>query len=379
MPKAGYIQSITTYCGMSDIDLKKPHFVTQSILSALGKEPAIRIRISIWALTDTQFAAAMCGIITGQTEEVTLSVQKDTRSQIVVEFLAKCAASKGVKMISTAFQGLVVGGINSYHPKLFFIETPTRLISFVGSGNLTFSRNNIDYLVRLPDVSKATSAPSDQLTNWIGCITKSLNAPAFDGSRDSILSTRQSCEKLTPSRSAYILPADARRILMRMAYLSAEYSELKVVSQGFNSADIVSLGLQVLREGKSVKVLLDDDIYWARFDPRAGLMNDEYEYSQFLTQLLEAGAEVRYVITNHNDLVGNYQHGKAYIYSGKTDDLHAALVGSANATASAFSDNVEVMVELNSQQSKDVSGWFDSLWARSIPHGQMPIVDPLRH
>jgi hypothetical protein len=380
--RPGYSIPISTYCSQSDLNLAVPHHATSVLLNALAGEPIVRLRLAIWAITDPSFAAALCAALSTETQEVTISVQKDSKSDLIVQYIADCAKKMGAAKVTQTFNGLTVGGINSYHPKLAYIETPTRLLSFIGSGNITHGRMNVDYFVRLPDEAPVAASPlpaavQTSFGRWIGCVTQKLNGTDFLGTREDVLKIRGACHLYDPADKAFLLPADARRLLTRIAFLGGTASELRIMSQGFSSSDISWIAVQNVRSGRKVRILLDDDIFWAKFDPLSTLMNDEFEFTDFLLPLIEAGVEVRYVVTNHNGIIGNYQHAKFVGFKAATG-ASTCILGSANSTGSAFSDNVEVMLESNARTCTDSHNWYDDLWARAVPHSDMPKKDPLR-
>lgn len=380
-----YGRPVDTYCGQSDLDLKKPHHATAAILDSLGQESILRARIAIWAITDVTFAIALCNRLTSETEEFALAVQRDTGSELVVEYLLDCAKKKGIPQVSARFSGLAVGGINSFHPKLVYVETRSRRLGFIGSGNITRSRMNIDYFVRLPPVGYGASksippAVGGHHVDWIDCVTKGLTTAVLKDTRDEIASIREQCRAFSSKSDtlAFLMPTDSRRALLRLAFLTASSDEVTVITQGFNSSDVTWILLQALQAGKKVRLLLDDDIFWAKHDPSDKLMNYVYEYEDHLSPLIVSGADVRFIVTNHNEIIGNYQHAKLYAFRRTNDTSGVCIFGSANATSSAFSDNVETLIEVDGELCAASLSWVDALWDRSLPASLMPGKDPLR-
>lgn len=375
-PQVGYQHTINTYCGKYDLNLIQPTLITKNITDALEGESLVKLRIAIWAITDISFSTSLCNLISTTTQEISLSVQKDTKSEKALEKIKGCALEKGVKNIHVSFNGLVVGGVNSYHPKLIYLQTPTREISLIGSGNITNTRNNFDYFIKIP-VSNTTDNKQKNLVGWVNCVTEKLNSDNFDGFKKTIFDIKMQCNSFNNFDELFLLPADSKQLLIRMSFLSGKYKNIKIMTQGFNSPDVFFICKQMLLDGKKVQIILDDDIYWAKFDPKDGLMNQEYEYNNFVKPLLELGADVKYLITNHNEIIGNYQHSKMYLFSNE-DLLTVGMFGSVNSTSSAFGDNVETAIQLNSEVAKVANSWFDELWDRAVAYNQMPDKDPLR-
>jgi hypothetical protein len=379
-PRAGYGPNpITTYCSLKDFDVSKPHFAMDALEQSLGGESVVVLRIAVWSLTDRKIVSRLCQFLTASTKEVTVSTQRDTSSEDAVEALVDCAKQKGVQKVGKQFHGLQPGGVNSYHLKVMYVETEQRWFVLVGSGNLSSGRKNIDYWMKLPDVAKTQPTPNGDLplnpshVSWLACIVFALNAETFDNSNAAVGAIRSQCESVLPNESGYLLPIDARRLLMRMSYLASRSSEIKVMTQGFNSKDLEFILRQAIRDGKTIKLILDDVIYWVARYEGGDYMNWKYEYDDHLLPLIRIGAQVRYLVTNHNDAIGNFQHAKLYVF--KRDNGSTALVGSTNATSSAFGDNVELALEVD---ARTIDEWFESLWDRAIAHDAMPPQDPLR-
>lgn len=81
-----------------------------------------------------------------------------------------------------------------------------------------------------------------------------------------------------------------------------------------------------------------------------------------LLQLIE-GTEIRVY-----DAPGVTFHPKLYVFR---DGVQAAIVGSANLSGGAFSDNVEIAAEITSETDREFIRrsleWFDGVWKRSPP------------
>jgi HKD family nuclease len=376
--KSGYSQPISTYCGLADYELTKPHFLISAIEEAVAGEPIVELKLAFFAFSDLNSAGRLCNLLSAQTTLVSVSAQKDTRSENTMEFFGKCAAAKGAQSFLPLLHGLKVGGINSYHPKLVFIETPNRRIALIGSGNLSSGRKNIDYAVVTSSSKGAKAVTPEELLieeriEWVNCTVARFNHADFESRREDVLSIRSACQ--AASEHLYLMPSDSRRIISALGFFAGRASVMRVVTQGFNSPDISAAIRLALREGVSVQILLDDDMHWANINPNKSYMNEQYEYLEYLHPLIKAGAKVRYVVTNHNDNIGNFQHAKGFSLS--TTSASVALLGSANSTSSAFADNLETMIHVKGKVANEFNEWFDALWKRSIEHDKMPLVDPL--
>ncbi len=375
--RSGYVKPVTTYCSLAEYELAKPHFFISAIERLVTAEPVQVLRLALFALADVSMANRLCSLISASTREVTISVQKDTSSEAAVQHLMKCATDRGVTQAKAFFNGLQVGGINSFHPKLVYIETTSRRLSFVGTGNISHGRKHLDYVVPAAVTKETTDTTSVQsLVLWTECVTRGINSETFDNRRESVLQIRETCNNFDRQEAFFLLPGDTRQLLVRMGYLAASATEVRLVSQGFNSQDINFLSRMTLRAGKRVKILLDDDIYWTSIYPLNDLMNEPYEYREFLLPLIALGAEVRYVVTNHHAVSRNFQHAKGYSFH-RSAGGGSAILGSANATSAALSDNLEILVEVDGADFDRYSSWFEALWERSIPHEAMPSADPM--
>ena len=376
-PRAGYVKPVTTYCSLAEYELAKPHFVQAAIERLLQNEPVLALRLALFSYSDLSMANRLCKVLSPATRELSISVQKDLNSEAAVQHLVACAAGQGVAGGKAFFGGLRVGGINSFHPKLIYMETPTRRIALIGSGNISNGRKHIDYVyaVALAKTDPANDAAQHALVEWTDCVTQRVNDAAFDSTREAVLHVRAACKPVDPKEASFIMPGDARPWLARAGFLLGQSDELRVVSQGFNSGDVAYLARLAIRAGKKVKILLDDDLFWSVLYPNGDLMNEPYELQEFVLPLIRLGAEVRYVITNHHDPSRNFQHAKAYSFHGPAGG--AAMIGSLNATASALADNLEVLTEISGVDFQSYVAWFQDIWARAVAHETMPPADPM--
>jgi phosphatidylserine/phosphatidylglycerophosphate/cardiolipin synthase-like enzyme len=85
----------------------------------------------------------------------------------------------------------------------------------------------------------------------------------------------------------------------------------------------------------ALRIVVDDDVHWAGRGLGLGLNTPEER--GYVEALAEAGAEVRYVETNHG--MRQLHHNKFVVFD--TSAGPAAFVGAGNFTASAFGDNLE--------------------------------------
>jgi HKD family nuclease len=376
-PREGYVRPITTYCTLAEYDLSQPHFFQAAIERIIAGEKIIAMRMSLYAFSDVSIANRMCKALSPDTHELSIMVQRDTGSESALGHLEKCARQLGVGRIAAFQGGMQVGGINSFHPKLVYIETPTRQIALIGSGNLSSGRKHTDYVYAVDVVrnDQAANGAKRALVTWVGCVTGHINDPSFDSTRNAVLLVRAACDSFDPAEASYLMPGDARQWLARSGFLLGRSDEFRIVSQGFNSADVNYLVRLAIRSGKKVRILLDDDMYWSSLYPDRDLMNEPYELNEYVLPLIRLGAQVRYVVTNHHDISRNFQHAK--VYSFHAQNQGTAMVGSLNATGSALSDNLEVMTEIEGTGFQQYNAWFEDLWTRSIAHEEMPTADPL--
>ncbi|MFY7994580.1 MAG: phospholipase D-like domain-containing protein [Bacteriovoracaceae bacterium] len=130
---------------------------------------------------------------------------------------------------------------------------------------------------------------------------------------------------------AYFSPVD-KDTFNQVETLAAESKLIQGMSHRFSGIFLVFTE-KLLKEGKTVRFMFDDDIYWS-----AKLRKDIGRNTRFeafdIAKLVTAGMDVRYLETNQN--VYQLQHSKFFIFDNKT-----VFTGAGNLTTSAFSKNFE--------------------------------------
>ncbi len=130
---------------------------------------------------------------------------------------------------------------------------------------------------------------------------------------------------------AYFSPVD-KDTFKQVEALSLNSKLIQGMSHRFSG---VFLGLteKLLQEGKTVRFMFDDDIYWSATLRKDVGRNTRFEAFDIM-KLITAGMDVRYLETNQN--VYQLQHSKFFIFDNKT-----VFTGAGNLTTSAFTKNFE--------------------------------------
>lgn len=130
---------------------------------------------------------------------------------------------------------------------------------------------------------------------------------------------------------AYFSPVD-KDTFKNLEALALESKLIQGMSHRFSGIFLV-LTEKLLKEGKTVRFMFDDDIYWSATLRKDVGRNTRFEAFDIM-KLITSGLDVRYLETNQN--VYQLQHSKFFIFDNKT-----VFTGAGNLTTSAFSKNYE--------------------------------------
>jgi HKD family nuclease len=113
-----------------------------------------------------------------------------------------------------------------------------------------------------------------------------------------------------------------------------------------------------LSEGKSMRMVCDDDMYWTvvlNADTGRNTRQEAYK----LVELIKNGLEVKYMETNHQSFL--LQHNKFMFFELGTKD--AVFAGAGNFTSSAFESNFENFYLITIPEvTKAFSAQFEKFW-----------------
>lgn len=351
----------------------------------------LSIRVYAYRFSDTELLNALCeAAVKGASVSMVVSGGSDgeqedaSESPYEVKFLEKCRDQNSLR--ERIRVGIYPGSrsIPSFHPKLYLVEYDNNTMAMVvGSGHpgrgLTI---NFDHWLFF-----------DALTS--SDVWKS--ATCFADAVEKITMDKLGVHDAFPSYAACAIPKGPNQLIYSY-YMPMErasfVSALDAVVRGAHSIDIAvfSVGnpdmlaalLAALRQGGQLRLLLDDDMSWAFKYPCSNCNASPEEMRDWVYPLMEAGAEIRFMETNHH-CRANLLHQKLMIT--KSAEKTTVLLGSSNFTRAALgtfqSLNMTGNIE-NNYLTSDVAlvqqaqSGFDEMWSLATPPDNLPaITDPV--
>lgn len=134
----------------------------------------------------------------------------------------------------------------------------------------------------------------------------------------------------------FFSPVDGKAALAQVKHAAENANLLEAMSHRFSGA-IAELYAGLLSQGKKIKFILDDDIYWSATLNRDIGRNTRFEAYKIFNELVNKGMETRFLETNQN--VFQLQHNKFMVFT--FNNSGAVFTGAGNFTTAAFTKNFE--------------------------------------
>jgi hypothetical protein len=136
--------------------------------------------------------------------------------------------------------------------------------------------------------------------------------------------------------TVYFSPVDGKEALKKVTESAHDSVLIEGISHRLSGA-IAALFSELVKTGKRVRFLLDDDIYWAEKLKKDIGRNTKIEAFRIYNELINKGMNTRFLETNQN--VFQLQHNKFIIFTHKNGG--AVFTGAGNMTSAAFTKNFE--------------------------------------
>ncbi|MCA1377009.1 MULTISPECIES: phospholipase D-like domain-containing protein [unclassified Bradyrhizobium] len=363
-----------TYCTRADSSTLEEHRLTQFTRSLLGTKLG-HIQLFFYGMDNPRYASVICQLVSFGATSVQVAIQAD-RSPLGVREIERCAQSATVPFSSRALGRNA--DFSSFHVKIAAFERDDTTIILTGSGNPMLNSEAFhDYAIAF-EVNSASA-----FSRWHACIglVFSLKPEDLTFSRASEL--YQQCDIWRRSSAGiqpFLLPFDRDAFVSEWRSLASASVQIEIIVQHANSTIIRDALLDSLRRGNHVKIIMDDDIVWAKRARPTGAETEYYntpeEYDRWLEPLMQAGAEVRFLPTNHHTLPHNFLHIKLANFL-MPDGSRVSIFGAPNMTRAALYRNLEnaYSTALASITTK-FSDSFSMYWERlSIDQSAMPKED----
>lgn len=366
---------LNIYC--TALDEGKPSTRAFEAMNALlSKAPIQNLAIAYFAIEDERLINSICRAMeVSPTMQLNVIVRSDAFMP-PLEKLTRCAKAAGAKEPTIFYRGHTSKEVRAFHYKILMVEylAGGDATIVVGSGNLAgglrgfFDNWNIVTATPQSDFARAHRCLLDQ-----AMASNPSTQKALVDSQSKCFGTNK-VGTFNDKRVVYVLPAHANSLLQAISAVTNGADTIDVGMQGVGNKRILNILKRALNNGSKVRLIVDDDLYWAGQCKCDGKFNSYSEYVNWLAPLIVNGAEVRYMQTNHHYPGQNLFHHKVLIARKASGSF--VLTGAANFTASAFSTNYENNYIFGGAVARLYEAWFDDYWAnKATAREDMPRVD----
>lgn len=291
-----------------EIDAAYLSFSSKNIVSAMCEalKKGVKIRLVLDGISDGE-----------------IRVNKDAES------LKKCGD------IAITYRGST-GGLGYAHNKIMIVnprdKNETKIV--FSSGNMTTGTS-----INHENWNFITTSPQSYFAQTHNCLIDAM-IEAGD-SKKNFKANLNNCRdriKAKPETdiSVYFSPVDGSSALKQVTDAGKKSVLIEGISHRLSGA-IAKLYAELLRGGKEIKFILDDDIYWAEKLKRDIGRNQSFEAYRIYNDLISKGMNTRFLQTNQN--IYQLQHNKFMIFTFQKSG--AVFTGAGNMTSAAFTKNFE--------------------------------------
>lgn len=370
------------YCSNQDIhrNESQPHRV--KMLSLLKRDDVKKISIYAFTFNDEDMAEAICSAYKEHGVEVKLFLTNIKSKDGTIVPVSNSSTRDLIKCFGKGSNALQYighsGGVLSFHPKLYIVEFKnSEYVSVFGSGHVGNGMTiNFDHwLFHYGEIG-------DELWSYNECLGNTINNMLAE--QKGLLGAFpffQSChsgfdgpKKIKP----YSLPFERNEFLKELKNITRNSIRINIAMFSFDSKHMLLAILDALSKGSKVKLILDDDVYWADRYNCTSCMAKSSSYQSVVKVLQEWGAEVQFLQTNHHDN-GNIMHHKFMII--ESEEGSHLIMGSANFTKAALGaiseesniGNVENSYLIHDKKIiNDFESEFTRMWGLSSSEMEMP-------
>lgn len=324
------------YCSSADREESGFRTVSpqQRIVDFIEDQETKEIFLSFLSFSDRRVLKALCDGIESRGLKVEMVLDQGT-GRTSANLLAACKPLSGREedKAKLYFRG-GVPGIGLAHMKMIITNhhsNGSHRLSF-GSGNLSsgtvLHHENWNFM----RLSHESYFMQSHLCAMKGMIYAAESGKQF---KNYLKNCREEIESEPESDAIVLFSTAEAKAAERLVVQKIRQSDSTnvAVHRISNKAMIVAM-IANLKEGKSVRMIADDDLYWATQGRLIGA-NTKYEAGK-ISELTGEGMQIRYMETNHYSKL--LHHNKYMIFDGAAEGV---FTGAANFTGTAFSKNFE--------------------------------------
>ena len=169
----------------------------------------------------------------------------------------------------------------------------------------------------------------------------------------------------------YFVPGEGKKAFAAIKEMAEKSTRLNTTAHRF-SGIFVALFEELLKAGKPLRLVTDDDMYWSYKTRSAVGRNTNMEAFKVIP-MMQRGLEMQFMETNHNSIL--LQHNKFMVFELAGQD--AVFTGAGNFTTSAFDNNFENYYVITIPEVVGAyTQQFDHFWDElSTPVERLPTKD----
>lgn len=326
------------YCKGSDeaASVSRENAPQYRIVEWISDKDTKELSLAYLSFSNKNVVKALCKAIgKGVKVSIILDGGEDSLNNPVLNKDAEGLKSCGDKdLVKVTYRG-TSGGLGYAHNKILVVNPGAKVAKILfSSGNMS-SGTSINH----ENWNFVTTAGESYFAQAHNCVLKAM----VDGgdTKANFAKSLNACRseiKAEPESDIQIFfsPTDGAKALAKVTEAGNKSKLIEAMSHRF-SGKLAALYQKLLSEGKKIKFILDDDIYWAVKRNEDVGRNTAIEAHKLYRDLINKGMETKFLQTNQT--IFQLQHNKFMIFTFNRGG--AVFNGAGNFTSSAFTSNFE--------------------------------------
>lgn len=309
------------------------------------------------SFSNKNIAKALCEAVgRGVKLSMVLDAGEERELNKDAEGLKKCGRSG---LVDVTYRGST-GGLGFAHNKIMIVNPTAKVVKIVfSSGNMSSgtSTNHENW-------NFVTTSGESYFAQAHKCVVEGM-IEAGD-TRKNFSNFLNECRgKIGAGPESdievFFSPVDGDEAFARVEEAARKAQLIEGISHRL-SGKVAGLLGDLLEEGKKVRLLLDDDMYWAMKLRKDVGRNTSIEAFKIFKELINKGAETKFLETNEK--IFQLQHNKFFVFSFSRGG--AVFNGAGNMTTAAFTKNFEnfyyiQIPEVVEAYKKQYAKYFDEM------------------
>ncbi|MCH2534219.1 MAG: phospholipase D-like domain-containing protein [Bdellovibrionales bacterium] len=168
----------------------------------------------------------------------------------------------------------------------------------------------------------------------------------------------------------YFTPGQGQKALVDIKKGFEESDEIWIAAHRFSNTQIFTAIKKALSENKTVRLLVDDDLYWVEHK-RGRYLNSKYEVKK-VKPLIKLGLKIKYLSTNNKEFL---LHHNKYIIFMKNHRPFKVFTGAGNLTISAFTRNFENYFMTNKAEVSSIfANQYKIMWKLAFEANELTSI-----